>query len=166
MNVRQEEILKQLVVAFEPFTRLTPKATAAFLGKAKEQIGNIGLCSLERQQELEAKKKSIEQRCDELRGMVVKGNLIETEFEEILTQKRRLIREIEIEIEAHIRTNEKTLSAGLKVIELLGKSHQFMALDGNELNKAILTRTVLSNPTLKAGKLNIITKNRSMTLSS
>lgn len=153
INVRQETILAQLAMAFEPFARLTMKATASFIEGLKEQIEQIGVYASERQQELVAEKESLEQRCEELRQLGQIGKISEMEAGELLAKKRQQLHEKEVEIEAHTTASRKTFVAGLKVIELLGKSSQFMALDGNELNKARLARMVLSNPILKDGNL-------------
>ena len=85
--------------------------------------------------------------------MVGKGDLSEAECVDVLAQKKKLLREIEIEMEAHVKASQQTFLAGLGVIELMGKSHTFMTLDGFELDKARLVKMVLSNPTLKDGKL-------------
>lgn len=153
INVRQEAILSQLASAFEPFARLTMKATAAFIENVKEQIEQLDVYASERRQELVAEKTTLEQRCEELRQLTAAGKLSEAEAGELLAKKRQLLYEKDVEIEAHTTASRKTFIAGLKVIELLGKSSQFMALEGNELNKARLAKMVLSNPILKDGNL-------------
>lgn len=153
INVRQEAILSQLVAAFEPFAKLTPKATAVFMEGLGNQLEGINLYASERLTELEQKKVSIENRCGDLQALVTQGSLSESEHEEILGQKRKMLRENEVEIEAHIKASRQTFVVGLRVIELIGKSSEFMAIGGNELNKARLVRMVLSNPILKDGKL-------------
>ena len=153
INVRQETILQQLAVAFEPFSKLTLKATASFIEGVKEQIEQLDVYASERQQELVSEKAVLEQRCQELRLFADAGKLSEAEAGELLARKRQLLHEKEVEIEAHTSASRQTFVAGLKVIELLGKASQFMSLDGNELNKARLTRMVLSNPILKDGNL-------------
>lgn len=126
---------------------------ASFIEGVKEQIEHLDVYASERQRELAAEKAVLEQRCEELRQLMSVGKLSEAEVGELLAKKRQLLREKEVEIEAHMSANRKTFIAGLKVIELLGKASQFMSLDGNELNKARLTRMVLSNPILKDGNL-------------
>lgn len=153
INVRQESILTQLKIAFEPFARLTMKATASFIEGVKEQIEQLDVYASERRQELVTEKATLEQRCEELRQLTQTGKLSEAEAGELLARKHQQLHERDVEIEAHTTASRKTFIAGLKVIELLGKSSQFMSLEGNELNKARLARMVLSNPILKDGNL-------------
>lgn len=152
-HIRQEYIVSQLQQAFEPFSKLTPKATTAFIENVKGQLASLSVYASERLRELEAKKASIEERCVELKEMVASGRLSESEWQEIFAQKQKTLCENEVEIEAHVKANQQTFVAGLKVIELLGKSCDFMNLDGNELDKARLVKLVLSNLILRDGNV-------------
>ena len=150
INVRQEEILSQLTRSFEPFARLTPKATGAFIKSIEGKFKDLNLYAGEKLQELSQKKLSIEERCGEVLKMVTEGRLSQNEFDEIMKQKQKLIGETEVEIQNHLKVNQDTLFAGLKIIELLKKAHEFVNLDGNELDKARLFKEVLSNVNLKS----------------
>jgi site-specific DNA recombinase len=153
INVRQETIVQQLMSAFAPFSRLTPKATAAFIEGIKEQIGNLHIYSSEELVRLEEKKKSIEERSQDLQKMVGRKELTESECEEILGRSRKLLRGIEVEMEAHAKVSQQTFLSALGIIELMGKANTIMGLDGFELKKARFAKMVLSNPALKDGKL-------------
>lgn len=109
--------------------------------------------SSERLVELERGKQSLNERCKDLRSLRDAGTLSETELAEILARKQLLIRASEVEIEAHMKASNEAIMAGLKIIELLGKSYDFMQLEGKELDKMRLAKEVLSNPILADGNL-------------
>jgi hypothetical protein len=52
-----------------------------------------------------------------------------------------------------MRADQKTVDAGLIIIELLQKAYDFMRLNENLLDKVRLAKIVLSNPVLKDGTL-------------
>ncbi len=153
INVRQEVIHAQIVKAFEPFAKVTPEKATAFIENIKEQLSDLRVLSLKPLVELERKKQEIEDRCGELRNLRDTGALSDLELNEILAKKQQLLRSSEIEIQAHTKASSETLIAKLQIIELVEKSYQFMQIDGNELNKVRLAKTVLSNPILTDGSL-------------
>jgi site-specific DNA recombinase len=153
INVRQETILAQVTKAFEPFAKLSPSATAAFIENIQEQMTDLKIFSSEHLKEIEHAKQEIEVRCRELKDLYDAGALSESEFEEVIKKKRLLVQSNDIEIEAHMKASGETILAGLKIIELLGKSYDFMQLEGNELEKVRLAKLMLSNPILTDGNL-------------
>ncbi len=153
INVRQEEILSRVVEAFEPFSKFTPKTTAAFIENVKTSASALSVFSAEQSSVLEAKKAAIEKRCQDIKTLVEKGAVTEEEFNCFVDQKRKVLGEIDIEIVAHTKASQETLTTSLRVIELLQKSRDFMQLGTNLLDKARLAKVVLSNPILKGGSL-------------
>ena len=150
VNVRQEEIMGQLTKAFEPFSRFTPKATTVLIENLEGKLKELNLYANDKIQELAKKKEHVEARCKELEAMASEGKLSQPELEEVLRQKQKVMGETEVEIQDQLKVSQETLFAGLKIIELLRKAHEFMHLDGNELDKARLFKQVLSNPKLKS----------------
>ena len=151
INTEQRELLKQFAVAFEPFARFTPKATAAFVKLIRERVKDISLCSMEAVNKLRAKQAELNQRLQEVESLQHQGLLSSNELADLKEVRDREVKAAEVEISAHIKADMRTIEVGLNIIELLKSARDFMRLEGFELEKARLMKTMLSNPTLKDG---------------
>ena len=151
INTEQRELFRQFAVAFEPFARFTPKATAAFINLLKERIKDIGLYSLDAVANLRKKQAELRQKLKEVEDLQRKGLLSPEDMQSLKRIRDREIADTEVEISAHIKADMRTIEVGLNIIELLKSARDFMRLEGFELEKARLMKTMLSNPTLKDG---------------
>ncbi len=151
INTEQRELFRQFAVAFEPFARFTPKATAAFLKLIRERVKDISLYSVEAVNKLKAKQAELNQRLQEIEDLQQKGLLSSKELANLKAARDQEVEAAEVEIGAHIKADMRTLEVGLNIIELLKNARDFMHLDGFELEKARLLKAMLSNPTLEDG---------------
>ena len=151
INTEQRELFKQFAIAFEPFARFTPKATAAFLKLIRERVKDISLYSVEAVNKLKAKQAELNQRLQEIEDLQQKGLLSSKELASLKAIRDQEVEAAEVEIGAHVKADMRTLEVGLNIIELLKNARDFMHLDGFELEKARLLKSMLSNPTLANG---------------
>ena len=151
INTEQRELFKQFAVAFEPFARFTPKATAAFVKLIRGRVKDISLYSMEAVNKLRAKQVELNQRLQEVEGLQRQGLLSSKELANLKEVRDREVKTTEVEIGAHIKADMRTMEVGLNIIELLKNARDFMWLEGFELEKARLLKAMLSNPTLKDG---------------
>ncbi len=134
INTEQRELLRQFAAAFEPFARFTPETTAAFVNTIRERAKDISLYSVQEVEDLQRQ-----------------GALSTAELNSIEEMNKQEIEAAEVEIGMHLKADMRTVEVGLNIIELLRKSRDFTRLEGFELKKAQLLKSMLSNPTLKDG---------------
>jgi len=151
INTEQKKIISQLSKAFVPFAKFTPKATTAFIKLLSGRVGDLNIYTLERVKALRETQKQIKDRIREIESLEKKGLLGSEEVESIRRIKKEELEQVEIKISAYISADKKTIETGLNIIELLRNSHDFMQLDGFELQKARLYKSLLSNLVLKDG---------------
>ncbi len=152
-NVRQEEIFKQLTDALRPFAKFTPKATESLIKSLKGKVDQLGVYSMKAVTKLRDKQKELNKRLKEIDTMREKGVLSNEESGKLLKLREIEIENNEIEIEAHTKADQVTLESAFTIIELLKKASDFMELDGNELQKTRLCKSLLSNLVLKDGTI-------------
>lgn len=148
INCPQAELFSQLKKAFEPFSRFTPAATKSFVETLQTRMQDLELYTQKTTGELAEKRMKIKENILKLEQLRMDGLLTPKEFQELLTVKSAALDEVKIEIDAHNEADHRTFKEGLRIIELFVKVHNFMRLEGNELEKVRLAKMVLSNPTL------------------
>jgi site-specific DNA recombinase len=153
INTEQKKLFAQFEKAFEPFARFTPKATTAFIASLRERLVDMSFHSIDKVGELRDKQFKLKQRIEEVDKLESQGLLLPEEKESILGIKNEEIEVSEIEIDAHVKADRKILEKGLNIIELLKNASDFMKLDGYELEKARLLKSMLSNLTLRDGSI-------------
>ena len=151
INTEQKALLSQFAVAFEPFARFTPKATAAFVSTIRKRAKDISLYSVREVNELKEKQAQLNQRLQEVEDLQQRGVLSATELNSLEEANKQEVDAAEVEIGMHLKADLRTMEVGLNIIELLRKSSEVMCLEGFELKKAQLLKSMLSNPTLKDG---------------
>ena len=153
VNASQDEIFDQVVKAFEPFARFTPKATKAFIENLHGRLQELDWYTQKKTGELAEKRTEIKRNIEKLELLHKKGVLTAAEYQEVLRVKEETLVENKIEIDAHNEADHKTFKEGLRVIELFVSVWNFMQKGGNELEKVRLAKLVLSNPVLECRTL-------------
>lgn len=148
INCSQAELFSQLEKAFEPFSRFTPAATKSFVETLQTRMQDLELYTQKTTGELAEKRMKIKENILKLEQLRMDGVLTTEEYQELLAVKSAALDEVKIEIDAHNEADHRTFKEGLRIIELFVKVHNFMRLEGNELEKVRLAKMVLSNPTL------------------
>ena len=151
--VPEGKIAAQVAVAFEPFTKLTLKATEMFLKGIQDSLGNIELYTQKTMLELLERQQVVKQKMESIEQLRRDGTLDEEGYQGAISAKRNALAENEVQMQAAIKSNGETFSRGRAVIELLPKGNDFMKLSDDWLEKARLAKIVLSNSTLKDGIL-------------
>ena len=151
INTEQRELFQQFAIAFEPFARFTPKATSALVKLIRERAKDIGLHSVREVNRIREKQAQLNQRLREVEELQRQGVLSSLELNSIEETSKQELEAAEVEISTHLKADMRTMEVGLNIIELLRKSRDFMRLEGFELKKAQLLKTMLSNPTLRDG---------------
>jgi hypothetical protein len=146
--ISQEKLLEQIVAAFEPFAKFTPKATRLFIDSLHQRMSELDLYTQKKTGELAEKRLQIKDSIKKLDQLRVDGILSDSEHKEFIAVKEAALMETKIEIDAHNEADHKTFNEGLRVIELFISIWNFMQKPGKELEKARLAKWVLSNPTL------------------
>ena len=152
-NIRQEVIFAQIVQAFAPFGGFTPKGTRALIAGFKRHAQGPLSYAYERGKELHASKEVVQSKLAKMEKLRADGLLEESEYQEIIREKKRSLDSLESEIKAISDDLCEVEEESLRVIELFGKASNFMELAPNSLDKARLARAVLSNPILKDATL-------------
>lgn len=121
--------------------------------KNKGWLKEVSVSSMDKVLELREQQRVLQKRIKEVEQMASKGLLNEKEQEALLKLKKEALTENEIEIDSQLKVDQQTFETGLKIIELLEKASKFMEIDGYELEKARLFKSMLSNLTLKDGSI-------------
>jgi len=148
INTPQEHLFEQITQAFDPFIRFSPKATEAFISSLEGRLEELELYTQKATGELAQQRLEIKENIFKLEQLHRDGVLNEKEFKEVMEIKTTALQEVKIEIDAHNEADHKTFKEGLRIIELLVKVHDFMNLEGQELERVRLAKLVLSNPIL------------------
>ena len=152
-SVKQDDLFAQIVEAFQPFGKFTPKATQAFVERISKEWDAANHCATQAMMVLQDKKRELADRIEIARELLRTGKIAEVQSSD---QIDALLKEFDcctVEVGAHNIAESKVLHEGLRVIELLESSKKFMELPDNWLDKMRLAKSVLSNCTLKAGRL-------------
>ena len=147
-RVSQEDLFTQLTEAFQPFNKWTPKAAAAFIENMHNRLQDLDLYTQKKSGEIASQKMELKKRIEQLDQYKLQGILTPAEYDSAVAVPMKLLEEKSIEIAAHESADLKTFQEGCRIIQLFQKAHDFMQMDGNELEKIQLARAVLSNPTL------------------
>ncbi len=148
-NSRQEIIFEQIIDAFAPFSKFTPKGTATLVEKFRKSTKDPTLYAEQKLSELAKQKLEAQSKLERIEKLYADGLIEKWEYEEIMREKKRTFAAIGSQIDDIGDTTEQVQAESLKVIELFSKANKFMHLSTNELDKARLARVVLSNPVLK-----------------
>ena len=162
----QQKLIAQLSEAFKPLSRFTPKATAAFIKLLRSHVESLSDHSVKKLDQLKKRQEQLHRRLEEVENLQRKGLLRSEEVTSIQAIKRREIQKIE-EMASGINhfqerqrgekaqkvVQQNQLHLALDIIELLKISYDFMQLKGFEMSKARVYKAMLSNPTLKDGKI-------------
>lgn len=151
--IRQEKLHEQIVAAFKPFERFTPKATEVFVETTWGRLDDLDAFTKEEIGKLNEKKTAIKddmRRFYELKG---RGQITAEEYAAFVKAKESVIDEIDVEIGAYATADSATYKKGLGIIELFTNIPKIMGLENNLMVKARLAEIVLSNKTLLDGTL-------------
>lgn len=152
-NIRQEKIHDQLVEAFLPFKKFSPKATAAFVKMIEDQIDNMDAYYQKSVEDLNQQRADLKRKVERFRRLQEQGVVTEAEVAEFVAIQEEAMEKLNVDIASHNRADTATWSEGLRIIELFTKVFKFMELGEDLLRKARLAKTVLSNLSPVDGKL-------------
>lgn len=159
INTEQAKIHSQLVEAFRPFERFTPRATELFIEAMREQLGNMDAFSVKESDELMEARTALKADCAKLLARKAQGLLSDDECAALVSVKEDALEEIALEIGAHAKADLATYREGLKIIELFTKVSKFVEFGENLGEKAKLAKLVLSDLLLTDGKLRFAYQN-------
>ena len=148
-NTNEKILMKQVIESFQPFYGFTPDKTAMFLENIEKGIFTRSDLLEKRVSELLEEQKELKAKVKKLSSMYKEGVLDKVEVDHLLSMKKEALKSNEKELRECLHSKDSYFSQGKKVIELLGKSYDFMKLSENSLQKARLAKIVLSNPLLK-----------------
>jgi hypothetical protein len=146
--VKQSDLFDQLLVAFTPFQKWTPKATAAFIETMRNKLGDLNLYTQKMSGELAGHKLELRKRIDQLEKYRQDGVLSQAEFDAAVSVPFQQLEEKSVELSVDEATNLKDFQESIGIIQLFQKVYDFMKVDGFELEKIKMAKGVLSNPTL------------------
>ena len=112
----QKELFQQFAIAFEPFARFTPKATAAFVNTIRGRAKDIGLHSVQEVNRLREKQAQLNQRLREVEDLQQRGVLSATELDSIQATSKQEVEDTEVEIGAHLKADMRTMEVGLNIL--------------------------------------------------
>ena len=158
-TTNEKVLMEQVIESFKPFSYLTPKSTACFLKNLEKSLPEVSSQSDKKVKELLEEQKKLKGKMNYLEDFHKKGFLDKSECEHLLSMKKEALRSNEKKLNDFLYSKDSYFAQGKKVIELLGKSYNFMKLSENSLAKARLAKIVLSNPTLKDRSLQFSYKN-------
>jgi len=148
-RINEKDLMQQLVYAFEPFTKWTPKATDAFIGLLQNQLEHAGVFAGDLEKKaLEARNELIA-RIQTLSELKEKKLLAEDEFSAAVAVPNKLLEQQNIELNNLKASDVNSLKVSASIIQMFRKAYDFMHLDGFALEKVRLAKLVLSNPTLR-----------------
>jgi hypothetical protein len=81
------------------------------------------------------------------------GVLDENEYQVLVSKNKPALESCEKEIENFLESKDTVFNSGLKVIELLQKTYNYIDLGNDLLAKAKMAKIVLSNPVLVDGSI-------------
>jgi len=152
-NIRQEIIMEQLTEAFRPFSAFSEEGTRKLVNELKSNAMDMSNHCQDKLNELVEKKKRIAEKLEKLEKLRDEEVLEESEYQTLTSSNKSLLDKCKVEIRDFMDSNDSVFSNGLKVIELLKKSYDFMLLSDDSLAKARMAKIVLSNPTMKNGTI-------------
>lgn len=147
-RVNEDDLFKQLIYAFEPFTKWTPKATEAFIGLLSGQLDKVALFTGELENKSARTREELKERISKLSELKSQGLLSEKEFLAAVEIPTQLLKQQELDLAAIQTTDLNTMKVSANIIQLFRKAYDFMNLTGFELQKVRLAKLVLSNSTL------------------
>ena len=147
-RVNEDDLFQQLIYAFEPFTKWTPKATDAFLGLLEGQLDEVALFTGDLENKSAKARQDLQERIQKLGELKSQGLLSEKEFDAAVEVSNQLLRQQELETSAIKTTDLNSMKVSASLIQLFRKAYDFMHLSGFELEKVRLAKLVLSNSTL------------------
>ena len=152
-NVVEAIIMQAIQKAFEPFARFSQEEVQNFVKVMEESILDMESYTQLKTTELTGGRAELKKEILELEVLRAEGKLSEKLFNRIAQEKETQLKENELGIRAHQRADIRAFQEGRRVIELLHLVHNFIHLDGKDLEKARVAKMVLSNPKLKDGTL-------------
>lgn len=147
-RINETDLLRQLIFAFEPFAKWTPKATDAFIELLQGQIEKAELFTGELETKVARAREEVRERVNQLSELKNKGLLSAKEFEAAVGVSNQLLQQHKLEIDQIRTSNLATFKVAASIIQMFRRAYDFMQLPGNELEKVRLAKLVLSNPTL------------------
>lgn len=147
-RVNEEDLFKQLVYAFEPFTKWTPKATDAFIGLLDGQLDKVALFTGDLESKATRTREELKERINKLSELKSQGLLSEKEFSAAVDVPTQLLKLQELDLSATKTTDLNTMKVSASIIQHFRKAYDFINLTGFELQKVRLAKLVLSNSTL------------------
>jgi len=152
-NTSQDKLMTLILSAFEPFKKMTPKATDSFLQTMESRLFDLDLYNQKEMGLLAEKRLLLKRKINDALGLHRQGKLSEGEYHQVLELRRRHLDDIELEMNAHLKADRQTFEKGRWVIETFIKLHDYMLLDSDPLEKIELVKLVLSKLTLTGGTL-------------
>ncbi|MFT6633888.1 MAG: hypothetical protein ACJAS4_003861 [Bacteriovoracaceae bacterium] len=153
INTREEKILVQLTASFKPFSNFTTEGTKKLLKGLKTKALELDLHCQKRLTELSETRLRISSKMKQLNDLKKDGVLDENEYQVLVSKNKPALESCEKEIENFLESKDTVFNSGLKVIELLQKTYNYMDLGNDLLAKAKMAKIVLSNPILVDGSI-------------
>jgi site-specific DNA recombinase len=152
-NIRQEVILEQIIKAFEPLSEFSHDKTQELIEKLKTNAVDLDIQCQEKLNGLKEKQERITQKLEKLEVLKDSGILDASEYQNLVANNKNILDKCKNEISDYLSSENSVFGKGLKVIELLQKSYDFMRLSDDLRAKARIAKIVLSNPILKDGSI-------------
>ncbi len=151
--ISQEDIHAQLIAAFKPFERFTPVATKIFVEETWKRLDDLDTYTTEEVDKIQEKRKELKADIKRFHDLLAQGVVTKDEYEAFKRIKDEALDDFENEIKAYTAADRETYKKGLSIIELFTNIPKIMSLKQNLMVKARLAEIVLSNISLKSGKL-------------
>jgi site-specific DNA recombinase len=148
-RINQDDLFNVFKKAFEPFKKWTPKATKFFIESIHASLGDLELYTQKMTGELAVARMELKKRIEILSGLKNDSKLSQAEYDAAVAIPLKLLEDNSTEIQSYQEADLATFQKGCQIIQLFQKAYDYMHLDGNELDKVKLIKTVLSNIRMK-----------------
>src|SRR5690606_5913904 len=110
-----DRIHDQLVAAFKPFERFTPKATEVFVQTMHEKLADMDAYSAKENQALLEKRAEIKRDCERFKKLQEDGLVSEADYAAYVRVKEAALDDLAIELGAHAKADVATFKEGLRI---------------------------------------------------
>ncbi len=148
-RVTDSDLFSQLKLAFEPFSKWTPKATEAFIRLIEGQSEKAAIWANDTENKSLEARSELKFRLKKLLDLKNQGLLTEKEFNAASEVPRKILAEAEIDFTQFQNVSSTSMKGVTSVIQMFYKIFQFMEIAGFELEKIRLAKLVLYNCTLE-----------------
>jgi len=152
-NVAERIISDAVKDAFVPFSKITQEMTRILVKAMQECLEDLDLYTQIKTSQFSKERLELKREIMELEALRDLKKVSDTTLDRLIADCQSRLKEKDLDLKAHQRADRRTFERARKVIELLHLVYDFIKLGGNDLEKARLAKMVLSNPTLKDGKL-------------